>query len=274
MKLCECGCKTIIRDNVRFVHGHNGRGKKLSKEHKEKLLKSNVGKIKNEDTKNKIRETLIKQWNSPNSIYNSKNYKENRKNFYKSRIGVLRKEETKNKIGIKQIENWSNPTHLFNTKEFRNKLSKIHKKIWKNPFSSYNSKNRSKKISETMKFLYTQPDFLQKYQDGLKVYKNRSEIKLEELLIKLKILSFKFVGDHSVWIGGKNPDFINEDKKMIIELFGDYWHGKDFTGIENYKHELDRVNHYKKFGYKALVVWEYELDGKNIDRKILEFMKG
>lgn len=198
------------------------------------------------------------------------------KKFYNSRINIPRNDDTKKRIGIKQKENWNNPYHLFNTKNFRNKLSNIHKEIWKDLNSNYNSINRSKKISKTIKFLFTQTDFQEKYQKGLKVSKNKLETKFENILKKLKIESFKYVGDRSFWIGGKNPDFVNTDQKMVIELFGDYWHGNKFTGKENNKHELDIINHYKNNGYKTLILWENEINNnlKLVINKTLEFIKG
>jgi hypothetical protein len=36
-----------------------------------------------------------------------------------------------------------------------------------------------------------------------------------------------------VWIDGSNPDFINENDKKIIELFGDFWHSERIIGKSN-----------------------------------------
>ena len=91
--------------------------------------------------------------------------------------------------------------------------------------------------------------------------------------------SFKFVGDFSFWLDGKNPDFINEDKKLIIEFFGDWFHGeehrkkdKDFS--TNEEHERQRIEHFEKNGYKCLVIWEHELkDLERMIEKIDKFLK-
>lgn len=79
MKFCECGCGNKIKDTLRFIHGHNRKGKKTSEEHKRKIGKSNTGKIRSSETKNKIRSTIKKQWDDENSIYNTENFKNNRK---------------------------------------------------------------------------------------------------------------------------------------------------------------------------------------------------
>jgi G:T-mismatch repair DNA endonuclease (very short patch repair protein) len=128
-----------------------------------------------------------------------------------------------------------------------------------------------------MKEKWKDKDYVSKVKKMINIKPNKSEDILIKIFEKLE-LDFKYVGDFSVMIDGKNPDFINEDKKLIIELFGDYWHGEkhrreiynDFSSNE--EHEIQRINHFKKDGWKCLVIWEEEL--KNIDKlqeKILKF---
>jgi len=69
---------------------------------------------------------------------------------------------------------------------------------------------------------------------------------------------WKFVGDGQVILGGLNPDFINcNGRKLIIELFGDYWHGAKCT--RPFVTEEERRDVYGKYGYRQLVIWEHEL---------------
>lgn len=67
---------------------------------------------------------------------------------------------------------------------------------------------------------------------------------------------FRYVGDGSLFIGGKSPDYIHDSKRLIIELFGDYWHNP--SEVE------PRLKHFSKFGYKGLIIWEHELNDLNI----------
>lgn len=64
---------------------------------------------------------------------------------------------------------------------------------------------------------------------------------------------WKYNGDRveGVFVSGKIPDFINVNgKKEIIEVFGYYWHNID---------EVEPlIEHYKKFGFKCTVLWDYE----------------
>lgn len=65
-------------------------------------------------------------------------------------------------------------------------------------------------------------------------------------LFKTHSFPFKFVGDGSVNIGGKNPDFI-DDQGRIIEFFGEYWHEPE--------EEEERIGFFASYGYPCLVVW-------------------
>lgn len=70
---------------------------------------------------------------------------------------------------------------------------------------------------------------------------------------------------------GRNPDFIDEERKLIIDLFGDYWHGEEFRLANkdfstNLEHEQNRINHFKNHGYDCLIIWEHEL--KDLDQVI------
>lgn len=104
---------------------------------------------------------------------------------------------------------------------------------------------------------------------GLKIKPNKPE-KIMINIIRENNFPFNFVGDGQVIIGGFNPDFLSRNPKHIIEFFGDYWHN-----LPRYK-DLDkrRLETYKKYGYKVLVVWEHELKNPfQVVKKIKEFIK-
>jgi len=61
---------------------------------------------------------------------------------------------------------------------------------------------------------------------------------------------FEYWGDgRKGSIGGKLPDFVCQSQKLIIELFGIYWH--------KYDDDESRIDYFKDNGYKCLVVWLY-----------------
>lgn len=96
---------------------------------------------------------------------------------------------------------------------------------------------------------------------------NQSERFLNTLLQKILPRQYQYVGNHRIWIGGRNPDFIGiSGQKKVIELFGDYWHQGEDPQI--------RIDHFKQFGYDCLVIWEHELDSiEKVEDRIFKFQK-
>lgn len=80
---------------------------------------------------------------------------------------------------------------------------------------------------------------------------NKQEKQLHEILDELFPEMFSFVGDGSVIIDSKCPDFIHEDSKTIVEFFGRYWHPEE--------DESSKIEHYRKNGYSCIIVWDDEL---------------
>lgn len=140
----------------------------------------------------------------------------------------------------------------------------------KHPHYGKNKENSElfKKISERMK-----------NGGALKARKANESLpnKPEKLIIKIireNNLYFYYVGDGKIWFIGItqhfNPDFINKEKKLIIELFGDYWHNRKDSKIR----DIERLETYSKYGYKTLIIWDYELKNpESVLNKIKEFVK-
>ena len=58
-------------------------------------------------------------------------------------------------------------------------------------------------------------------------------------IIKRNNLEYEYVGNGKVWLNGVNPDFINiNGKKIVIEVWGDYIHGRP----EEIKKDEKRLN--------------------------------
>ncbi len=111
------------------------------------------------------------------------------------------------------------------------------------------TKETKAKISETMKAeMRNNPEHLSKWIAAAHP-PNKLEMYFQDLLPPE--LGFRYVGSGQVIINGLNPDFINEEDKIIIELFGDYWHkGDDATR---------RIALFAEKGYKTLIVWEHQV---------------
>ncbi len=84
-----------------------------------------------------------------------------------------------------------------------------------------------RKSSETQKKQWEDPEYKEYRLKQMYLAKNLSPNKSESfVLFLLNWLypdMFKFVGDLSCIIGGKNPDFICEERKLIIEYNGFFY---------------------------------------------------
>lgn len=59
----------------------------------------------------------------------------------------------------------------------------------------------------------------------------------------------------------------------LIEVFGDYWHGQERTGVPNEQHEKERIDLLRSYGYETLVIWENEMrDSEKLIPRIKEFL--
>ena len=128
-----------------------------------------------------------------------------------------------------------------------------------------------KKNSKTNKEKFKDPEFCKKFGKRFLVKPTKPEIFIEEILKDLNLEKYEYVGDFKIWIGGKNPDFINEEDKKIIEFFG-WRHTKKATGIPNKNHEKNQLKHFLKYGYKCLVLWDKDLKNtKSLKKRLIRF---
>ena len=151
----------------------------------------------------------------------------------------------------------------------KNKLREtIKKKMQKNEWYIPSMKGR-KNPNSPLKRLNKDPEFIKKKLKGLIRRPNKPEQKLINIF-KENNIPFKYVGDGSVLIGYKNPDFICNPSKKIIELFG-FYHTKP-----NFWHQTEEgcKKYYANYGFKTLVIWVQELQNQNLLlNKIRKFMQ-
>jgi len=102
---------------------------------------------------------------------------------------------------------------------------------------------------------------------------NIPETVLLDILNELYPGDYKFIGDGSATFGGVNPDFINvNNKKIIIECFGDFWHSNGKVRKEH-QTEIGRKKLLAKYGFHTLVIWQSELfDLVKVKEKICAFV--
>ncbi len=199
--------------------------------------------------------------------HNPAKTKEARKKMSDTRKGKPHSEEHNKNIGIALKK--SEAFHaIFENKEYLKKISealsgrelsdetkeKIRQADLKR-WASYTLDERNKLIEKIMK--------------GNAISPNKPEQALLKVLIDVCTplnLTPLFVGDGSLVINGRCPDFIIKGSNMLIELFGTYWHKNEDPE--------ERINLFKDSGYRTLIVWENELDDESLLKaKIISFLQ-
>ena len=244
---CRCGCKGIPNFGKQYIHGHHRKGICLTEEHKKKIGIANSKALRGR----KIPRYIVEK-----QIESRKGYiisKETKRKISKANKGQSRSEETKRKLSISHLGLVSFMKGKHHNKRTRKRLSNAGKRNWQNP--EYREKQ------------------LEAIFAGHDMTPNRPERRLRNGLNKMFPKEYKFVGDGKTFIGGKCPDFINiNGQKKIIELFGTFWHGKEYTGRTKRQEEEQRINHFAKYGYETLIIWQKELeDIKQLKRKLIKF---
>lgn len=71
-------------------------------------------------------------------------------------------------------------------------------------------------------------------------------------------LGYRYVGNGTLIIDGKNPDFVDFTGTKLIEIWGEHWHKG--------QNPQDRIKFFKEHGYECLIVYVNDL--KNTDKLI------
>lgn len=101
---------------------------------------------------------------------------------------------------------------------------------------------KEKKLTQMTRSLWNRPTNLEKQMMNI---------------IKHYDLPYKYTGDFSFWIGGKNPDFVNiNGEKKLIEVGNVFHHQGDY--IE------ERRKHFARYGWKSYIFIGDKLDKKEI----------
>jgi G:T-mismatch repair DNA endonuclease (very short patch repair protein) len=95
-----------------------------------------------------------------------------------------------------------------------------------------------------------------------------------EIICKKHNLPFHFVGDGSLWLGNANPDFMHTTKKIVVEIFGDYWHSPLLNrNIKNDRTLQSRQKQLKNEGYKCIFIWESDLKRKDAEAFVVHIIQ-
>ena len=73
-------------------------------------------------------------------------------------------------------------------------------------------------------------------------------------------LGLRYVGDGQRMVGGFNPDFIDIERKIIVEIMGDYYHLRK----NRIKKDSEKFKMYRALGWRTIFIWASEL--KDLDK--------
>lgn len=136
-------------------------------------------------------------------------------------------------------------------------------------------RNSTEKMKATKKRKYKSGE-LQVWNKGKKNWASKEQLqkalkalikrptKPERLLIELiqkNNLPYRYTGNGAIMIGRRNPDFIHNSEKKIIEVFGIKYHSKKhaFFKINKIKTSQGTAKFYNEKGYALLVLWDNEI---------------
>jgi hypothetical protein len=287
LKECECGCGEYVKKNRnRYISKHQcigrsapNKDKPMKEEQKIKQSLAMKGKpvwnkgLKGCYTFTQTKEAVRKMVESRVKNGNNKHSEETKKKIGLAHKGKIISEETRVKMSEgnkgrkfseeslkKRVKSRIANGPSWHSEETRKKIGLSHK-------GKLHSQEWKEKVSKTMldKFKNDQT-YLENWSAGCKVSPNNLELKVQGWLDSLFPHEWKYVGDFQIFIGGKCPDFMNiNGQKKLIEIFGDYWHKNDDS--------QDRIDHFKKYGFNTLVLWEGEINSNPIKakRQIMSF---
>lgn len=209
--LCLCGCGMEVKEGNKYITHHNFKGGFWKGK-----KRPNLWNGERKGYKPRITEKLLnalEKGRGKNRVYDVSD--ETRKRQSEARGEYLKKNR-----------------ELYGSNysvELRDKWSKQMKEWWAV------ESNKNKRVEQILKGLMKRPTLLeQKFID----------------IISKNNLPYKYVGDGSLIIGGKNPDFVNiNGQKIVIELANTYFHD-----MENYFESRDKI--FSVYGYRTLVIWE------------------
>lgn len=269
--LCACGkCGIMVASNRRFVVGHSSKGENNpmfgthrtdeQKQSHADIMKGckswNKGLTKETDIR--VAKAAIK--NIGNKGFTGHHHTEETKvKQCNANLNKIVTEETK----AKMRESWKERQPV--TEETKAKMSESSKR--KSPQSIEEKYNKSISGKRYWASLYGEKRLkrLEKWLMGMKTKPTKPELYIIYLLNLLFPGEYKYTGDFTFWINGKNPDFVNcNGQKKCIEFNGNYWHQNDIPG--------QRELIFSEFGYDTLMLSDIDLTDEDLLKaKIIEF---
>lgn len=161
------------------------------------------------------------------------------------------------KMGVKRRKQIGSNHHQY----MKPRKKEVREKIRKKRIGKHNSPKTEFKKGHK---LFEDPEFKTKNiiaaLKGLMKRPTSYEKKIAELCIEYN-LPFIYTGDGRFLVNFKNPDFVNHQDKVIIEVFYSWFKIRTYGSVENYKEYCRKK--YNSAGWKVIFIDETEVDVKN-----------
>jgi len=96
----------------------------------------------------------------------------------------------------------------------------------------------------------------------------KPELKLIDILRKHKI-PLEYTGNGSFWISGLNPDFVDKERNIIVEVFGRRWHTpKEGVDVPFYRTYNGRKFIFMSKGWTIIIFWEDEINEDEVLKRL------
>lgn len=254
------------------------KGRRKSEAHKEKVSKALKGIHKGMSYEEIYGEEKAKQLRKLRSIVNKKRMKRDRPLFIGD-ANPAKHPTIRKKISVRVKRKWQEPQHrkkhleanmkALYTPEVIDKRSKSLRKTLQSP-------EARKKISIRVQKNWQDEEIRKRHVKGILKALFRRPTNLEQTFITLfetNNLPFDYCGDGNLIIGGKCPDFReNNGRKLCIEVANKI-NKSVFNKVTVGEYETQRINHFGEYGWRCLVLWSKELGNKgNLLNKVLAFL--
>jgi len=225
------------------------------------------GQKHTQETKNKM---SVTRKGKPSPM-KGKHHSQKTKDLMKGRQHTQEARDRMSKSRKGRVSNMKGKQH---TQETKDRCREVSLKAWQN------SEYRKNQV-EGMKMHWSDPEWAEKQMNkalegSQKAHPNKPEKQVMEILKSLSS-DIRYVGDGKYWEHSMNPDFINEETKQIIEVFGCYWHCCKKCRYPNKdrqrQNDSSRISKFKALGYSVFVIWEHDLKERNtIAQRIQRFV--
>jgi len=247
------------------------------------------GKNHSQEMKNKLSEERKGKWciGEENGMYNKTVHERWIETRGKDIADILEKERRK-KVSKKAMGSGNSFYGKKHSEEAKNKIIEKNKEYQK-------KLTKEEKLKISVKCSKSQRAFQNKNREyyseikrraGSISHRNQKRYKMNKIESEISKWFEKRKIDvvYSIILGGYQYDFGNKDKKVLIEVHGDYWHGNpmyyNLSG-SNGKRKLNEMQLSKKerdnekqvfaenHGFSYYVIWEYQIKSGEYE-KILE----